>query len=74
MKATITPLRIATASAVLLTSLWQPPSRAAEPVAARADTGIPGLILERNVAVTMKDGLALRVNVYRPDKPGRYRL
>jgi len=72
MKTTSTLLRIATASAVLLTCLWQPPSRAAEPVSARADTGIPGLILERNVAVTMKDGLALHVNVYRPDKPGRY--
>lgn len=36
------------------------------------ETGIAGLIFERNVQVTMSDGLDLRLNVYRPDKPGRF--
>lgn len=44
------------------------PTIAAEPV----KTQVPGMIIEHNVAVTMSDGLALRVNIYRPDKPGRF--
>jgi predicted acyl esterase len=30
------------------------------------------MIFEHNVQVTMTDGLNLRINVYRPDKPGRF--
>jgi len=44
------------------------PTIAAEP----AKTQVPGMIIEHNVAVTMSDGLALRVNIYRPDRPGRF--
>jgi uncharacterized protein len=40
--------------------------------AQRVESGVPGMIFERNVEVAMTDGLALRVNVYRPDKPGRF--
>ncbi len=32
----------------------------------------PGLVVERDVRVTMPDGVKLAVNVYRPDKPGRF--
>jgi putative CocE/NonD family hydrolase len=35
-------------------------------------SGVPGMIFERDVAVTMSDGLQLRANVYRPEKEGRY--
>ena len=42
------------------------------PSAARVETGIAGMIFERNVTVAMSDGLALRLNIYRPDKPGRF--
>ena len=35
-------------------------------------TGVPGMLLDHDVAVTMSDGARLSVNVYRPDKPGRY--
>jgi len=43
------------------------------PVAAQAiNSGVPGMIFEHNVTVTMTDGNPLRVNIYRPDKPGRY--
>lgn len=40
--------------------------------AERVETGVPGMIFERNVGVTMTDGLNLRVNVYRPQKEGRF--
>lgn len=40
--------------------------------AQRIETGVPGMIFEHNVPVTMSDGLSLRINVYRPDKPGRF--
>lgn len=46
----------------------------AAPAAAeeRVPTGVPGMRFDRDVAVTMSDGLQLRVNIYRPEKPGRY--
>jgi len=31
-----------------------------------------GIIVEKNVAVPMRDGVVLRANVYRPDTPGKY--
>ena len=40
--------------------------------AQRTETGIPGMIFEHNIEVTMSDGSNLRVNVYRPDRPGRF--
>ena len=47
--------------------------RSVEPtLAERVDSGVPGMIFEHNVPVTMTDGVALRVNIYRPEKPGRY--
>ncbi|MBL4802797.1 MAG: CocE/NonD family hydrolase [Emcibacter sp.] len=36
------------------------------------DSDVPGMIFEHNVPVTMTDGIALRVNIYRPDKPGKF--
>lgn len=44
------------------------PSALAKPVA----SGVPGMLFDHDVAVTMTDGVQLRVNIYRPDKPGRY--
>jgi putative CocE/NonD family hydrolase len=44
------------------------PSSFGEPV----DSGVPGMAFDHNTPVTMTDGLQLRVNIYRPDKPGRY--
>jgi uncharacterized protein len=41
-------------------------------LAERVDSGVPGMIFEHNVSVTMTDGVGLRINVYRPEKPGRY--
>ena len=38
----------------------------------RVDSGVPGMAFDHNTPVTMTDGLQLRVNIYRPDKPGRY--
>ena len=38
----------------------------------RVPTGVPGMIFERDVIVTMTDGLKLRANVYRPEKEGRF--
>ena len=38
----------------------------------RVDSGVPGMTFDHNAPVTMTDGLQLRVNIYRPDKPGRY--
>ena len=35
--------------------------------AERIDSGVPGMIFEHNVSVTMTDGVELRVNIYRPD-------
>ncbi|MBR1159430.1 CocE/NonD family hydrolase [Bradyrhizobium elkanii] len=37
-----------------------------------AKTGVPGMLFDHDVPVTMTDGLQLRVNIYRPEKPGRY--
>lgn len=42
--------------------------------AERIDSGVPGMIFEHNVSVTMTDGVELRVNIYRPDKPGRFQV
>jgi len=39
---------------------------------ASVDSGVPGMALDHNTPVTMTDGLQLRVNVYRPDKPGQF--
>jgi len=36
------------------------------------DSGVRGLALDHNASVTMTDGVQLRVNIYRPEKPGRY--
>jgi predicted acyl esterase len=38
----------------------------------RVDSGVRGMALDHNMAVTMTDGIQLRVNIYRPDKPGRF--
>jgi predicted acyl esterase len=32
----------------------------------------PGIRVERNVAITMRDGTTLRANVFRPDRDGRF--
>ncbi|WP_323990539.1 CocE/NonD family hydrolase [Nguyenibacter sp. L1] len=46
---------------------------AAQPsLAARVASGVPGLVFDHDVPVTMTDGLDLRVNIYRPDTPGRH--
>ena len=36
------------------------------------DPGALGIIIERDVAVPMRDGVTLRANVFRPDAPGRF--
>jgi len=36
------------------------------------DSGVPGMLFQKNVQVTMTDGLQLRINVYRPDREGRF--
>jgi uncharacterized protein len=41
-------------------------------LAERVDSGVPGMIFERNMPVTMTDGVALRFNIYRPEKAGHY--
>ena len=41
-------------------------------LAERVDSGVPGMIFDHNVPVTMTDGVKLRVNIYRPEKSGRY--
>jgi len=41
-------------------------------LATPVDSGVPGMVFDHDVAVTMTDGLQLRVNIYRPGKPGRY--
>lgn len=41
-------------------------------VAEQIDSGVPGMIFEHNVAVPVSDGAAIRLNIYRPDKLGRY--
>jgi len=38
----------------------------------RVDSGVPGMAFDHNTPVTMTDGIQLRLNIYRPDKPGRY--
>jgi hypothetical protein len=38
----------------------------------RVDSGVQGMTWEHNTRVTMTDGLQLRVNIYSPDKPGRF--
>ena len=40
--------------------------------AQRVDSGVPGMAFDHNVPVTMTDGVQLRVNIYHPDKPGRF--
>lgn len=40
----------------------------AEPV----KSGVAGMLFDHDVPVTMTDGLQLRVNICRPEKPGRY--
>lgn len=40
----------------------------AEPV----KSGVPGMVFDHDVTVPMSDGLPLRVNIYRPEGPGRY--
>jgi predicted acyl esterase len=40
--------------------------------AERVESGVPGMVFEHGVPVTMTDGLALRINIYRPDKEGRF--
>lgn len=40
--------------------------------AERVASGVPGMIFDHDVPVTMTDGVRLRVNIYRPDRPGRY--
>lgn len=45
----------------------------AQPVfAAPVDSGVPSMLFDHDVPVTMTDGLKLRVNIYRPEKPGHY--
>jgi putative CocE/NonD family hydrolase len=50
----------------------------ASPVGATSDRaaggaeGHPNLVVERNVAVPMRDGVVLRADVYRPEAPGRF--
>lgn len=41
-------------------------------LAEQIDSGVPEMIFEHNVAVPMSDGIAIRLNIYRPQKPGRY--
>ncbi len=41
-------------------------------LAERVDSGVPGMIFDHDVPVTMTDGMQLRVNIYRPEKAGRY--
>lgn len=38
----------------------------------RVPSGVPGMTFDHDVPVPMTDGLQLRVNIYRPEKPGRY--
>lgn len=40
--------------------------------AAGADADYPNMIVDRDVAVPMRDGVVLRADVYRPDAPGRF--
>ncbi len=35
-------------------------------------SGVPGMLFDHDVPITMTDGLQLRANIYRPEKPGRY--
>jgi uncharacterized protein len=57
----LVPLALALATAIAQPAL-----------AERVDSGVPGMIFDHDVPVTMSDGLKLRVNIYRPEKPGRY--
>jgi uncharacterized protein len=43
-----------------------------EPTLAERVDSVPGMLFEHNVPVTMTDGVRLRVNIYRPEKPGHY--
>ena len=36
------------------------------------DSGALGIIVEKDVAVPMRDGITLRANVFRPDGPGKF--
>jgi hypothetical protein len=46
--------------------------RAASPSAAGGRGDYPNMIVEKNVAVPMRDGVVLRADVYRPDAAGRF--
>lgn len=35
-------------------------------------SGVPGMVFDHDVPVPMTDGVQLRINIYRPEKPGRY--
>ncbi|MGH9748978.1 MAG: CocE/NonD family hydrolase, partial [Candidatus Polarisedimenticolia bacterium] len=39
---------------------------------AAVPSGYPNLLVEKNLAVPMRDGVVLRADVYRPDAPGRF--
>lgn len=46
---------------------------AAQPsVATPVASGVPGMVFDHDVPVSMTDGIQLRLNIYRPGKPGRY--
>jgi uncharacterized protein len=62
-------MRLSVAAISVMASIFAlPPLSFGEPV----DSGVHGMALDHNTAVTMTDGLQLRVNVYRPNKPGRF--
>ncbi|AMV48422.1 esterase [Paraburkholderia caribensis] len=58
--------RLASLAAAFLIALAQPC------VAEQVDSGVPGMIFDHDVPITMTDGLNLRANIYRPEKSGRY--
>lgn len=58
--------RIVPWAAALLIAFAQPC------LAKQVDSGVPGMVFEHDVPVAMTDGEHLRVNIYRPEKPGRY--
>jgi putative CocE/NonD family hydrolase len=48
------------------------PSGSQPPAAYDRPAEFPNIIREKDVAVTMRDGVALAVDVYRPDAPGKF--
>src|SRR3954453_4230779 len=60
------------ALAVSLLALAIPSAPNAEGWTAYDRPATNGVITEKDVPITMSDGIILRANVYRPDKPGRY--